>query len=176
MKKHAIICLIILFLLVSMVILSSCTKTIILYFASLEDDQAYLVKETRELKEPEENIYKAIIEELIKGPTSQDLYPTIPPDSIVNSVKLTNGLAIVDFNLRIITNYEDIPHSSTTEALAIYSIVNTLTEFEEIEMVKITIEGKDSGEVDGIYIEDFWGHIGIYENFYRNTEIIKDDG
>jgi len=176
MKKHATICLIILFLLVSMIILSSCTKTVTLYFASLEDDQAYLVKETRELKEPDENIYKAIIEELIKGPTSQDLYPTIPPDSVVNSVKLTNGLAIVDFNLSIITNYEDIPHSSTTETLAIYSIVNALTEFEEIEMVKITIEGSDSGEVDGIYIEDFWGHIGIYENFYRNTEIIKDNG
>lgn len=175
MKKHATICLIILFLLVSMFILSSCTKTVTLYFASLEDDQAYLVKETRELKEPDENIYKAIIEELIKGPTSQDLYPTIPPDSVVNSVKLTNGLAIIDFNLSIITNYEDIPHSSTTETLAIYSIVNALTEFEEIEMVKITIEGSDSGEVDGIYVEDFWGHIGIYENFYRNTEIIKDN-
>ena len=176
MKKLAPLCMITLLLLVSMAVLSSCTKTVTLYFASLEDDQAYLVKEIRELKEPDENIYKAIIEELIKGPTSQDLYPIIPPDSVVNSVKLTNGLAIVDFNLRIITNYEDIPHSSTTEALAIYSIVNTLTEFEEIEMVKITIEGKDSGESGGVYIEDFWGHIGIYENFYRNTEIIRDNG
>jgi len=176
MKKRAIICLITLSILVSMFILSSCTKTVTLYFASLEDDQAYLVKETREVKKNEENIYKAIIEELINGPISQDLYPTIPLDSVVNSVRLTNGLAVVDFNLRIITNYEDIPHSSTTETLAIYSIVNTLTEFEEIEMVKITIEGKDSGEVDGVYIEDFWGHIGIYENFYRNIEIIKDNG
>ena len=176
MKKLAPLCMITLLLLVSMAVLSSCTKTVTLYFASLEDDQAYLVKETREVKNLEENIYKAIIEELIGGPTSQDLYPTIPPDSVVNSVKLTNGLAVVDFDLRIITNYEDIPHSSTTETLAIYSIVNTLTEFEEIEMVKITIEGKDSGEVEGIYVEDFWGHIGIYENFYRNTEIIKDNG
>jgi hypothetical protein len=176
MKKLAAICLITLFILVSMFILSSCTRTVTLYFTVLEDDRAYLVEEIREVKKSEENIYKAIIEELIKGPTSQDLYPTIPPDSVINSVRLTNGLAIVDFNLRIITNYEDIPHSSTTETLAIYSIVNTLTEFEEIDMVKITIEGKDSGEVDGVYIEDFWGHIGIYENFYRNTEIIKDNG
>lgn len=176
MKKLAIICLITLFVFISMVLLSSCMRTVTLYFASLEDDQAYLVKETREVKEPEGNIYKATVEELIKGPTSQDLYPTVPPDSVVNSVKLSNGLAIVDFNLRIITNYEDIPHSSTTETLAIYSIVNTLTEFEEIETVKITIEGKDSGEAGGVYIEDFWGHIGIYENFYRNTEIIKDNG
>lgn len=176
MKKLIIICLIILCVLASIAILSSCMRTVTLYFTSLEDNQAYLVKETREVKNLDENIYKTIIEELIKGPVSQDLYPTIPPDSVVNSVELSNGLAIVDFNLRIITNYEDIPHSSTTESMAIYSIVNTLTKFEEIEMVKITIEGKDSGEVEGIYIEDFWGHIGIYDNFYRNTEIIKDNG
>ncbi|GAG78354.1 unnamed protein product, partial [marine sediment metagenome] len=34
-------------------------------------------------------------------------------------------------------------------------------------------EGKDSGQVDGLYIEDFWGHVGIYEEFTRNEVIIK---
>ncbi|GAG84391.1 unnamed protein product, partial [marine sediment metagenome] len=79
----------------------------------------------------------------------------------------------VDFSKEIITNFQEIPHSSTTEVLAIFSIVNTLTEFEEINKVKITIEGKDSGQVDGLYIEDFWGHVGIYEEFTRNEDIIK---
>jgi len=176
MKKLAIICLTIILIFVSTIFLCSCTKTITLYFASMEDNQVYLAKETREVEDTGDNIYKTVIEELIMGPASESLYPTLPPDTVVNSVKLSEGLAIVDFNLRIITNFEDIPHSSTTETLAIYSIVNTLTEFEEIEMVKITIEGADSGEVDGIYVEDFWGHIGIYENFYRNAEIIKDNG
>ncbi|MCL5072262.1 MAG: GerMN domain-containing protein, partial [Actinobacteria bacterium] len=71
----------------------------------------------------------------------------------------------------IITS-EQIPHSSTTEILAIYSIVNTLTNFEEIKKVKITVDGKDSGQIDGLYIEDFWGHVGIYEAFVRNEEVI----
>ncbi len=176
MKKLAIGCLTTILIFISIIFLCSCARTITLYFASIEDDQSYLVKESREVKDTGAGIYKTVIEELIKGPVSDSLYPTVPPDSVVNSVKLSEGLAIVDFNIRIITNFEDIPHSSTTETLAIYSIVNTLTEFEEIEMVKITIEGKDSGEVDGIYVQDFWGHIGIYENFYRNIEIIKDNG
>ncbi len=175
MKKLAIGCLTTILIFISIIFLCSCARTITLYFASIEDDQAYLVKESREVKDTGAGIYKTVIEELIKGPASDSLYPTVPPDSVVNSVSLSEGLAIVDFNIRIITNFEDIPHSSTTETLAIYSIVNTLTEFEEIEMVKITIEGKDSGEVDGIYVQDFWGHIGIYENFYRNIEIIKDN-
>lgn len=176
MKKLIIICLTTILILISTIVLCSCARTITLYFASIEDGQAYLVKESREVEDTGAGIYKTVIEELIKGPASDSLYSTVPPDSVVNSVKLSEGLAIVDFNIRIITNFEDIPHSSTTEALAIYSIVNTLTEFEEIEMVKITIEGTDSGEVDGIYVQDFWGHIGIYENFYRNVEIIKDNG
>ena len=52
---------------------------------------------------------------------------------------------------------DKIPHSSTTENLAIFSIVDTLTEFKEILKVRITIEGKQNGKIDGLYIEDFWG-------------------
>ncbi len=50
--------------------------------------------------------------------------------------------------------------------------MNTLTNFEEIKKVKITVEGKDSGQIDGLYIEDFWGHVGIYETFSRDEEAI----
>ncbi|MDD3819288.1 MAG: GerMN domain-containing protein, partial [Actinomycetota bacterium] len=121
-----------------------------------------------------DDLYKRVLEELIKGPESSELYPTLPSNVKVNSVKLSDGTAIVDFSKEIITNFEEIPHSSTTEMLAIFSIVNTLTEFEEIDKVKITIEGKESGQIDGLNIEDFWGHVGIHEEFSRNEEIIKD--
>lgn len=154
-------------------ILSSCTQSVSLYFAKYTETDSYLVKETREIK-VDESIYKKVVEELIKGPVSSDLYPTIPSNVRVNSVELSDELAIVDFSREIITNLDEIPHSSTTETLAIYSIVDTLTEFKEINRVKITVEGKDSGQIDGLYIEDFWGHIGIYEEFTRNEEIIKD--
>jgi len=141
-------------------------------FAVYNDTEAYLVKETRVIS-VSKDLYKSVLEELIKGPESSELYPTIPSNVKVNSVKISDGTAIVDFSKEIITNFQEIPHSSTTEVLAIFSIVNTLTEFEEIKKVKITIEGKNSGEIDGLYIEDFWGHVGIYEEFSRNEEIIK---
>lgn len=152
--------------------LTSCTQNVTLYFAVYTDTDAYLVKETREIPVSKE-LYKSVLEELIKGPQSEELFPTIPSNVKVNSVEISDSTATVDFSKEIITNFEEIPHSSTTEVLAISSIVNTLTEFEEIKKVKITIEGKESGEVDGIYIEDFWGHVGIYEEFIRNETIIK---
>jgi hypothetical protein len=143
-----------------------------LYFGKYEDNQAYLVAEEREIPN-DANFYKNVVQEIIKGPVSEQLYPTIPSDTKVNSVKLENGLVVVDFSKEIITNTEEIPHSSTTEILAIFSIVDTLTEFKEIEKVRITIEGKQEGQIDGLYIEDFWGHVGIYEDFSRNEQVLK---
>ncbi|MCL4415624.1 MAG: GerMN domain-containing protein, partial [Actinobacteria bacterium] len=96
---------------------------------------------------------------------------TKPSDTKVNYVTVKDNLATADFSKEIITS-EQIPHSSTTEILAIYSIVNTLTNFEEIKKVKITVEGKDKGQIDGLYIEDFWGHVGISDTFDRNEEVI----
>jgi germination protein M len=153
--------------------LSSCTVSVTLYFAVYTETDFYLVKEIREIP-VSGDLYKSALEELIKGPETDDLYPVIPSDVRVNSVKISDSTATVDFSKEIITNFEEIPHSSTTEILAISAIVNTLTEFEEIERVKITIEGKDSGEIDGLYIEDFWGHVGIYDEFTRNEEIIRN--
>lgn len=153
--------------------LSSCTRQVTLYFAGYTESDAFLVAQERTVNFPGKD-YQKIIAELIKGPEITSLFPTIPSDVEVYSVMLSGGTAIVDLSSEVLTNFEEIPHSSTSEELAIYSIVNTLTEFEEIEKVKITIEGRDSGELEGLYIEDFWGHIGIYEEFERNEGIIQE--
>jgi spore germination protein GerM len=175
MKKRPYILIWAAVLLITMIImLPSCTRSVTLYFADMEGEEFYLSPETREIGAPGD-IYKEAIRQLIAGPLDKSLYPTIPSDASVNSVKVSDGLAIVDFDIRIISNFQEIPHSSATETLAIYSIVNTLTGFDEIEQVRITVEGKESGEIDGFFVEDFWGHIGIYEEFTRNEEIIKDE-
>ena len=143
-----------------------------LYFAQYEDNQAFLQPEIRSIT-ADDKLYKSIVEELVRGPESEQLYPTLPSNTVVYSVITDDGLAIADFSKELITEFEEIPHSSTTEILAIYSIVNTLTEFDEIERVRITIEGRQSGEIDGLFIEDFWGHVGIYEDFTRNEDVME---
>jgi len=145
-----------------------------LYFAKYEDNLAYLVPEVRPVVK-DGDFYKSIVQEIVKGPTDKQTYPTIPSTVKVNSVIVADGLAIVDFSKEIITDTQDIPHSSTTEILAIYSIVDTLTEFKEIPKVRITIEGKQKGTIDGLYIEDFWGHVGIYDDFSRNEQFLTKD-
>ena len=170
--KKTLVYLVLLAALVASLSFYACTPKVdvTIYFAKYSDNQAYLDPEIRKISK-DANLYKSVIEELIKGPANKELYPTIPSDIKINSITIKDNLATVDFSKEIITS-ELIPHSSTTEILAIYSIVNTLTNFEEIKQVKITVEGKDKGQIDGLYIEDFWGHVGIYETFGRNEEII----
>jgi len=174
MKRLYMIILAIILLLICIIPFYSCTRTVTLYFAAVKDNEFYLVPQTREVQ-ASGNIYQLALQELVKGPAGEELYPTLPSDTTVNSVEVSGGVAVVDFNIKIISNFEEIPHSTATETLALYSITNTLTEFDDIEKVKITIEGKESGQVEGYYVEDFWGHIGIYEVFERNEEIIKDE-
>jgi len=150
----------------------SSRATVILYFAKYEDTFNYLVPETREVIK-DDDLYKTVLEEIIRGPQDEQLYPTLPSSVKVNSVKIEDGVAIADFSKELLTDTSEIPHSSSTEVLAVFSIVDTLTEFDEIQKVRITIEGKQDGQIDGLYIEDFWGHIGIYEDFSRNEDILE---
>jgi len=165
---------ILLVLIISLALVSGgCTRVaeVKLYFAKYEDNSMYLVPELRKIKK-DDNFYKTVLEELISGPKSEQLYPVLPSMVKVNSVKLEEDLAIADFSKEIITDISEIPHSSATEILAIFSIVDTLTEFDEITKVRITVEGKRQGEIEGLYIEDFWGHVGIYEDFERNEDML----
>jgi len=165
---------ILLFLMSALPFLNACLPNMVevtLYFAGYTETDFYLEPETRKITD-DENLYEKVLEELVKGPDNKELYPTLPSSTKINSVTVENGLAIVDLSKNVIIDTTEIPHSSNTELLAIFSIVNSLTEFEDVERVKIIIDGIDKGEIDGIHIEDFWGHVGIYEEFTRNEDII----
>lgn len=169
MRKRITFAILIILLMGPSILLGCSKKQVSLYFAKEIENNFYLVEEKRQINS--ENIYLNSIEALVKGPSNKKLLPVLPEETEVNSVTIEGELAIVDFGKDIITD-QSIPHSSTTESLAIYSIVNTLTGFDKIKKVKITVNGKSSGKVDGYSIEDFWGHIGISKEFKRNEEII----
>ena len=62
----------------------------------------------------------------------------IPKETKVNNVKFEKGLLTIDLSKEF---------SSYANLNAIYQIVNTETEFTEVEKVKITIEGKETNEL-----------------------------
>jgi spore germination protein GerM len=93
---------------------------------------------------------KRTVEELINGPQGE-LNPTIPPGVKLRQLYIDGrGTAYVDFTRDLQAKH---PGGSGGELLTIYSIVDTLTaNFEEIERVKILVEGSEvltlAGHID----------------------------
>ncbi|OGF58997.1 MAG: hypothetical protein A2Y62_21165, partial [Candidatus Fischerbacteria bacterium RBG_13_37_8] len=104
------------------------------------DERPVLMLEERQITTGEklpEQCYDTIME-LIKGPASEKLYPTIPQDTKVNSLFITEqGSVFIDFSNEIVTNHTG---GTDEELLTVYSIVNTIMmNFPQIKKVQILI-------------------------------------
>lgn len=84
--------------------------------------------------------------------------PIIPATRVID-VKVEGDTAIVNFE-RSILNFEA---SESDQQLVITSIVSTLSQFPNIKKVKLQVEGRESGKIDGKDIEAFWGKVTLKE-------------
>lgn len=117
---------------------------ITLYFA--DKDAMGLIKEEREVElnqQPNLALEKKMIEELLKGPTLENAVSTIPKETTVLEIGLSEGVCDIDFNKEFDTKFYG---GSSAEVLMIYSIVNTLTESPNIQKVQILVEGNKVSE------------------------------
>lgn len=99
--------------------------------------------ETRTVTVPadssQEDFLTIVLNELIRGPQDQELSRTIPAEVRVKSVVITDQTAIVDFSEEMHSKHWG---GAAGESLTIASIVNTLTEFDYVRLVKMTVEGQ----------------------------------
>lgn len=137
------------------------SKNIVLYFA--DKDGKNLVKEVRTIKITDTRpVESYIISELIKGPVNKDLTATLTSDTELISAETTNGTCHVTFKNFIDKNLSD-PNSDKS-ALAVYSVVNSLTSLNNVESVRFLFEGKT---------EEMVGPFNFGEVFTENQKIIK---
>jgi len=131
-----------------------------LYFS--DDEGMYLKGEKRTVPKDDRPVAELMIEELIKGPESQDLMPTIPEGTKLLSVEVKEKVAIADFSKEIQTNH---PGGTTGESMTVYSIVHTLTQLPDIEAVKFLVEGEEQ--------EAIWGHLFTLEPIEPNPDLVQ---
>jgi len=120
----------------------------------------YLVGEARIVSS--ENKYVDALYELMKLPIDSSLYRLVPDSTKINSIVVENGLAKIDLSKEFI---EDKITSDTEDNLLIYSIVNTLTEFPEVNSVSFYIDGEKL---------DTLGELDISEPIFRRSDLIKN--
>ena len=138
----------------------------VIYFA--DNEATMLVAEKRFVPKKEiedmEMATQMAMQELFKGPISGNLTLPFPKDVPMPAVNIENNVAIVDLAQAFV---EEHPGGSAGETLTVYSMVNTLTAFQGIDMVKFTLEGQE--------ITAFKGHLDFSEPFTMNTELMQQE-
>jgi len=99
---------------------------------------------------------------LLSEPSDSGNWSTIPDGTKVRSIHFANGIARVDFSREIVKNFRG---GSAGELLLVGSIVNTLTEIQGVEKVRIMVNGKQ--------IESIGGHVDLSEPIGRMNELLK---
>lgn len=125
-------------------------KTIVsLYFT---DKETGLLKPEARLINVKDLInspYNTLIELLIEGPKNEKLQKIIPDGTKLLKSSLENECLILDFSKDILNYNKD---DSMLKNNLIYSIVNTVTELNEVNQVKFLVEGQKSDEFEEFYV------------------------
>lgn len=82
---------------------------------------------------------KLIVEELLKGPNGEGIYPTINPDTVLLGVTSRDGVCYINFDKSFLTN----PYAVSAN-VSLWSVVNSVTELPDVDRVQISIDGDTS--------------------------------
>ncbi|MGI6553475.1 MAG: GerMN domain-containing protein [Clostridia bacterium] len=140
------------------------TREITLYFADSLGQS--LVAEQRLIPKTI-SIARATVNELIAGPHPETgLLPTIPYGTVLQDINVKDdGLIIVDFSRELRDHHLG---GDLAEALTVYSIVNTLTQFPTVERVRFLIDGQP--------VDTLAGSIDLSRDIYPDTALVSGEG
>ena len=130
-----------------------------LYFAA--ENGKYLIKAFRPVEYNSNiSLERLVVEKLIGGPTGEDLYPTVNPNTKIQSVTVKDNICYVNLSEEFLTQ-----QSNVTPEVTIYSIVNTLIELDNVNKVQISIAGNNN-----VMFRDTFELTTLFE---RNLDILK---
>ena len=125
------------------------------------NDGTGLIAVSRKVNTEKDDKYTAAMKSLLTGTKEKGQTNVIPKKAKLRSVTVKDGVATVDFSKELEQNFSG---GSTGEEMLIGSIVNTLTDFPEVQKVQIPIEGAS--------VETLSGHMDPSEPLTRMTELL----
>ena len=124
-------------------------RDVTLYFASADATQLISVADRIGCVD-EQDCLRGIVETLINGPVADGL-PIIPTRTKLNSVRIEEDLAILDFDQQLADGH---PGGSQSELLTVYALANSVAvNFPHLRRVQITI--------DGAAVDTLKGHVDL---------------
>ncbi|BBB90842.1 MAG TPA: GerMN domain-containing protein [Methylomusa anaerophila] len=125
-------------------------------------DAMYLIPETHTVPKNDHPAQTAL-ELFTAGTNNPDLVTIVPAGTKVLGIKVKNHIAYANFNNALVKSN---PGGSTEEMLLVAAIVDTLTEFPNIERVQILVDGKK--------VDTITGHMDTSAPLGRSEYIIKN--
>lgn len=133
-------------------------QTLVVYRASA-DGRELLLPETIVMEDNGKPALENALTALVATKPQEAKYAdVIPIGTRVLSLKLDNGTAYADFSKELLKKEQ----GSYEQMMAVYAIVNTLTEYTEVKRVQILVEG------DKVVS----GHLDLEEPIVRNTTLL----
>jgi germination protein M len=136
--------------------------TVDLYFASPDGTELKLL--TTPLRyDAGSTLAAAVLDALIRGPVTGEYQTVLSANTHVNTIYIKDGLCQVDFNRGFLEKVRE-----QSFALNVYSVVNSLTDLDEISQVYITVDGETITDApDGIVLDD----VLLPQDMVSETEI-----
>lgn len=115
------------------------TRPVTVYYIGGSEGSYYYVPVTKRVSNNEKNDYKAVVNELIKGPSYVSNLDSLflPEVKLLDDPKIENGKITLNFNEAVYSSEEKIISEHLLTALVL-----SLTEQKDIEGVAITVDGK----------------------------------
>lgn len=124
-----------------------------------EPDGMHIARHDLKVKASQKTLKNALYQMIQKDRASQ--YPILPTGLSIKDVSVKNGTATVNFSKQL----KNMSGGTTTETLFIAMVVNTATEFPNVDQVVFQIEGQP--------VQKLTGHLDMSQPFKRDETLIK---
>ena len=142
--------------------LNSYRKTeLTLYFADGEEEKLQPVQTTVRYSS-NTSLQTLIVEQLLKGPASDGYRRTLPESASLLGVTVRDGVCYVNFDEGFLSQDYEV-----SADLAVWSLVNSLTESGDVHAVQISV----NGETD----VTFRGTVDLGQPFERNPDLTAEE-
>ncbi|WP_317367423.1 GerMN domain-containing protein [uncultured Tyzzerella sp.] len=143
-------------------------EKVVLYFANKNNK---LVKEIRNIAvKQNKSMELHIVEELIKGSTSDDTIKVIPSETKIRNIKTEDNICYVDLSSDFMSK---MYVNEKMQNLSIYSIVNSLTNLNNVNKVQFLINGEKIN-ITNTNI-DISQPLGRYKSIIENENTTGED-
>ena len=120
--------------------------TVLLYFLNPSTNQLKSEGKTINTNELLQNPYKKIIEKLLEGPSDENLEKVFPENTHIIDANLSNDCVMLNFSEEILNYKDDIQKYNI-----INSILNTLTQLNEVSAIKILVNNEINDQISQEY-------------------------